>query len=375
MTIPFKKFLNAFFICCLLSMASWGAETVFSAEIRAFSPANLIIYPQDERGSAHEQILQIINEAQSTIDLGAYKIEDPRIADALIKSLERKVVVRVILEKNHYQHEFNKDSQDLVLEQLLKAGAIVHERPDELKEKYPGGHMHARYFIVDGEKLVLTTGNFDQTTFDHCRDFAIVIHKNEENKGQFQLIQEIFERDWDNNPTAPSTEPTVILGPEGQREKIATFLNTATQTLQIYQQYCNDPDMADLLIALHKKGLSIQLLMMAYPTSYDKDPNQVTQDRLADAGIEVKLVNPDDQIYMHARGIILDNKVALIGTTSLSPPSLDQNRELNVVIKGKTVDALAQQFAKDWSQALSLEKGRQEAKEKKVDWTQKFSKK
>jgi phosphatidylserine/phosphatidylglycerophosphate/cardiolipin synthase-like enzyme len=94
------------------------------------------------------------------------------------------------------------------------------------------------------------------------------------------------------------------------------------------------------------------------------------QDRLAKAGIEVKLVDIDLLTYMHARSIIVDNELALVGTANLSPLSLDPNRELSLIIKGKTVADLAQQFSKDWSQALGLEEGRAKSLAKKVDWNQ-----
>ena len=91
------------------------------------------------------------------------------------------------------------------------------------------------------------------------------------------------------------------------------------------------------MTALKEKGVEIQLLMMAYPTSYDNDPNQLTQDELIRAGIDVRLVDVSKlpHTYMHARGIIVDGKFALVGTANLSPLSLDPNRELSLIIKGK----------------------------------------
>jgi phosphatidylserine/phosphatidylglycerophosphate/cardiolipin synthase-like enzyme len=366
MTGNFKKLINILLSCCFLSMISWGQD--------AFSPDELIVYPQSkEKGTAKSQLLQILNEAQRSIDMAAYKVQDPDIAHALAAKSQEGVSVRLIVEKNPYQHAFNKGGgEDVQLAKLIAAGVTIHERPAHLQEKYPLGHMHVRYLIVDGKKIVLTTGNFDETTFDHCRDFAFVININpgEEGKEKFQVLQGIFNADWNNEPINIPEQLPIILGPEGQRERIAQFLKMSKKTLQIYQQFCNDEKMAEILIALKKEGVAIQLLMMAYPTGYDKEPNQVVQDRLAKAGIEVKLVDIDLLTYMHARSIIVDNELALVGTANLSPLSLDPNRELSLIIKGKTVADLAQQFSKDWSQALGLEEGRAKSLAKKVDWNQ-----
>lgn len=356
-----------FVACCLLTLASLGIEAISSEE--------LVIYPKDTKGTAQKQLLQFIAQAQKSIDMVAYKVQDPKIARALADKAKLGVVVRIIIGTNQFQHEFNKVEQDPSLEILIASGIAIHERPTNLKAKYTNGHLHAHYVIIDGKKLFLTTGNFDQTTFDHCRDFGIVLIRNDETEDKFQLLQSIFEGDWNNEPLSlPVTQASVILGPEGQREQIEEFLNSAKKSLQIYQQYCNDPDIVNQLIALQQKGVKIQLLMMPCPTGYDiEDPNQATQDQLNKAGIEVKLVNVDDGIYMHARSIIRDGGDALIGTTSLSPLSLDKNRELSFIIHGKIVQSMKQQFTKDWDQALNLENGRLKAKEKRVDWNQLFS--
>jgi len=334
----------------------------------------LITYRQDQSGLAKDQLLQIIQGAHKSIDFSAYQIKEPMIVEALKKKAQEGVSLRIIVEEDPYQHSFNKDDgQPTLLLSLMDVEVPIRGRSGILKMKYPQGHNHARYLIIDGEQLVLTTGNFDETTFDHCRDFAVIIKGNQQEC--LPLIQAIFESDWnDKEATTPHDNTSIILGPEGQRGKIAQFLKTAKKKVQIYQQYCNDPGMASLLIDLKKRGVDIQLLMMAYPTGYEKDPNKDTQDLLEKAGINVRLVNIDDRIYMHARSIIIDGLKALVGTASLSPPSLDLNRELSLIITGKVVTALGEQFTKDWAKSVSLADGRKASLKEKLDWNQLFFK-
>lgn len=370
--IQLRKVISALFCFCFFNIVSWGIDSLEPIGIPADA---LITYRQDQNGLARDQILQRIQEARKSIDFSAYQIKDPRIAEALKKKAQAGVSLRIIVEEVPYQHSFNKDGgQPALLLSLMDAGVRIRGRSGVLKMKYPEGHNHARYLIIDGQQLVLTTGNFDETTFDHCRDFAVVVNQNNQQEC-LHFIESVFESDWnDKVAMIPDGNASIILGPEDQRKKIAQFLNTAKKKLQIYQQYCNDPKIANLLVDLKKRGVDIQLLMMAYPTGYEKDPNKDTQDLLEKAGINVRLVSIDDRIYMHARSIIIDDSKALVGTASLSPPSLDLNRELSLIITGKAVTALGEQFAKDWARSVSLAEGREASLKEKLDWNQIFFK-
>ncbi len=370
--IQLKNVIRMLFCFCFFYIVSWGMD---SLEPVGISADTLIIYRQDQNGLARDQLLQIIEGARKSIDFSAYQVKDPMIVEALKKKAQEGVSLRIIVEEDPYQHSFNKDGgQPTLLLSLMNAEVPIRGRSGLLKMKYPKGHNHARYLIIDGQQLVLTTGNFDETTFDHCRDFAIVVNKNNQQEC-LHLIQTIFDSDWNDKAAAILDDPTsIILGPEDQRKKIAQFLNTAKKKLQIYQQYCNDPEIADLLIDLKKRGIDIQLLMMAYPTGYEKDPNKDTQDLLDKAGINVRLVNVDDRTYMHARCIMVDDSKALIGTASLSPLSLDLNRELSLIITGKVVTSLGEQFTKDWNKSVSLAEGREASLKQQINWNQLFFK-
>ena len=115
-----------------------------------------------------------------------------------------------------------------------------------------------------------------------------------------------------------------------------------------------------------EKGIMVEIVMMAYPTNYTSDPNEKTQDTLSAAGADVRLM---DHLYAHGRAIIIDDKYALIGTTQLSPPSLDENREISLVIEGDMVAKLLSQFKADQALSHDLIAGRMQAISKKVDWS------
>ena len=99
----------------------------------------------------------------------------------------------------------------------------------------------------------------------------------------------------------------------------------------MYQQFFNDTIIREYVESLiSDKGVKVEIVMMAYPTNYHFDPNAEAQDSLSKAGADVRLM---DHLYAHARAVIIDDLYALIGTTQMSPPSLEENRVICIVIE------------------------------------------
>ena len=326
----------------------------------------LIIYPQYDEITAKGSLIEEINMAKTSIKMSAYQVKDPGITDALINCAKRGVKIDIILEESPYKHSFNQDnSKSNLVVKLLEAGVTIHGRPEYLKKKHPNGHYHARYFIVDNNRFVITTGNFDETTFDHCRDFAVTFNKNADEK-LFSSLQDLFNLDTANKALCNIKSSSIIVGPQHGKRKFISFLKRAKKSIKLYQQFFNDPEIIEVLKTLIKrKGIKVDVLMMAYPTNYEKDPNQHAQDQLSQAGANVRLINT---LYMHAKAIIIDDKEMIIGSGQLSPPSLNENRELSLKFKGPIVDKMVKIFKEDLNASLDLETGRKKALEEKKDW-------
>lgn len=70
---------------------------------------------------------------------------------------------------------------------------------------------------------------------------------------------------------------------------------------------------------------------------------RVLEEMMLERGVNVDHTT----LYGHARAIIIDEEKALIGTAQLSPPSLDENREVSMIIKGPVVSQLLMKFEED----------------------------
>jgi len=66
-------------------------------------------------------------------------------------------------------------------------------------------------------------------------------------------------------------------------------------------------------------------------------------------------VREDPRLYMHAKIIVVDGKIAFVGSENISTQSLDQNRELGIIVSDAGVlNTLQQTFQEDWGVSRSV---------------------
>lgn len=353
--------MNRLLLIALLILGACESPKTLPPEL---PESSLLVIPYDEEGRrAHEVYLKAIQEAQHTISLVMYTFSDPLLIDALIDARNRGVDVRVIKEKKVFAHENNRGSlakQEEGLEKMRAAGILIHGQPQRLLEKDPGSQAHQKVLIIDNSYAFLMTGNWSQKTLSQGRDFAVAITPKTDPQALAEIIR-VFEADWDNRPVEVSC-PSLVWGPDYQRSQLRELLESAKESIWIYQQIYTDPAFAQLLQLKAKKDLDVRLISMPYPFGGKSDDNAPFEDALLKAGGNVRL---NLNYYMHAKVIIVDGKRAYIGSCNFYSPSIDSNRELGWVTENVSVlDELKKVFLTDWQTAVSFEEG----KDVKKDW-------
>lgn len=119
---------------------------------------------------------------------------------------------------------------------------------------------------------------------------------------------------------------------------LAIFLKRARRSVEIYAEEVADPALDALLIKLHRR-VRLEILVASSYAS----PGLTA---LLRAGVAVRDLRYP---YVHAKMFLVDGVVAFVGSENLSPTSLDLNREVGVLVRGKSVTYAAATFALDWS--------------------------
>lgn len=284
----------------------------------------LIVEPEMGRAP----ILNAFHDANHSIDLVMYGFTDEQLLRALTR--QRNKSIKIILERTPYKAE-SENNKTISLLDSLQMNWHGNVPPYRL--------VHEKTLIIDDHKAYIMTFNFTRSTFKDTRNFALVIDDPE----RVSAIQQIFEADW-NHVAIANHHPDIILSPDDSRAKFEKAIREADHHIYIYAQCVNDYKIVGALAKAARKGVKIEIL-----TSGSMRCKQM--DYLERAGV---LVRQSRRLYIHAKVMIIDNDLAIIGSTNFSRASLDDNRELSVITHDKSViHKLNEVFMKDWDNATT----------------------
>lgn len=262
-----------------------------------------------------EIIPSYIENAKNDILLEVYMLSETRTQEALIKAYKKWIKVRIILEKDPYL-AYNINNK--AYEKLTKAWINVI-----WSDKSDYSYNHSKVLIIDDLSIV-STWNYSYSTFTKNRDFFIFTKDQNINK----KLRENFENDFkkikinifDNN---------LVFSPNSSRIIFEKMFLWAKQEIKMYFQYFDDDLLVEKLINLkNEKNIDIQAII---PSTAKNDENVLKMEK---AWIKIYSMS---KYTMHAKAILIDQKYLYIWSTNFSNNSLDNNREVWILLINKLV--------------------------------------
>src|SRR5438477_337327 len=106
-----------------------------------------------------------------------------------------------------------------------------------------------------------------------------------------------------------------------------------------------DSSTEQALTSAAQHGVHVEVILPA-PSGSSGDSNSQGIATIKQGGVQVR---EDSQLYMHAKIIVVDGVKAFVGSENISSQSLDQNRELGIIVSDATVlNRLQSTFQTDW---------------------------
>jgi phosphatidylserine/phosphatidylglycerophosphate/cardiolipin synthase-like enzyme len=198
---------------------------------------------------------------------------------------------------------------------------------------------HAKAIVVDRSVALIMNLNLTRSSFESNREFGIATTW----PAEVDAAQAIFDADWSgSNPTEIGK---LVLSPINSREVLTGLIDSADQTLDIYLEVLRDPEAIDRLTAAEDRGVEVRVI-----ASPDSDPvAQTILSDLVDRGVEVRFISDP---YIHAKAIVVDGERAFIGSQNFTATSMDENREIGLVIEDRPMlDRLRAIFDADFAAA------------------------
>lgn len=287
------------------------------------------LFVQPEAGRA--PILEEIDAARASITLEIYLLSDEEIIAALERAAARGVRVRVILEEQPFGGARN---QPVVFERLGRAGIEV--RWDNPAFRF----THIKTFVVDGRTALVMNQNLTRTSFTGNREFGVITTR----PADVAQAAAIFESDW-RRGAEPEPGP-LIVSPTTSRPELLALIDGATRTLDLYAEVVRDPEIMDALAAAERRRVAVRLVMSGDLDGTDDNAEERAE--LTAAGVEVRLARGG--LYIHAKMILADGRRAYVGSQNFTATSLDQNRELGMILTDpNSLGLLARTFANDFA--------------------------
>lgn len=289
----------------------------------------LFIEPQD----GYTPIVDAIDNARRSIRVKAYLLTSSDIIDALQAAARRGVSVRLLLE--HHPHGGSVDL-DLIAA-LQRQGVIVKEDSQAFT------HMHEKTLVIDDETAIIMTGNLTASAFRSNREYGVIVWQPQDVS---ELIA-VFEADWARQEVDLS-DSRLIWSPDNARERILALIDQSTVSLDIEHQNMQDVEIVRRLEDALARGVRLRLICTP-GDPIERDPDEPGRQALRRAGAQIRyLYEP----YVHAKVLVVDGRLAMVGSQNLTSVSLDFNREAAIVFEqASAVDQLLAQFRADWALA------------------------
>jgi phosphatidylserine/phosphatidylglycerophosphate/cardiolipin synthase-like enzyme len=289
--------------------------------------SSLMVMPSD----GTRPITGPIRAAKHTIDLTTYLLTNHTIIHDLEYAHANGVQVRVILEHHPYGGGGSSSSNQSAYDQLYAADIPV-------RWSNPAYRLtHEKTMIVDGTTAYILTLNYTKSAFKSNREFGVA----DTNAADVREAEAIFNADWNDQPYTP-LDPNLFLSPVNSRAHTLALIARARKSIEVYAEEVQDVEVEQALVHAAQRGVQVRLITNAGDSTNAKGVNL-----LQSGGVDVHEIKKP---YIHAKAIIVDDRWAFIGSENISTSSLDDNRELGVLVNDQdSLARLTSTFEQDWA--------------------------
>jgi phosphatidylserine/phosphatidylglycerophosphate/cardiolipin synthase-like enzyme len=331
-------------------------QPAVSSEQRASSGAFYTVYfttPSPDSkdatsGGIEMNLIDLINTAQSSIDVAVFEFNLQGVADALIAAHQRGVNVRIVYDDEHTE-------EDPQMAQMIRAG--IPATPDERS-----AFMHNKFLVFD--RQIVWTGSWNLSTNDTFRNNnnAIAIRSSKLAENYADEFEEMFGGTFGPSKPADTPNPVFTLdgvqienyfSPEDQTmPNVVNAVNTATQSIHFMAFSFTEDSLGQAMMARAASGVEVAGIFeqRGADTEYSECPPMLG------AGLDVRL---DGNSYtFHHKVVVIDGKIVVLGSFNFSNNAIESNDENLLIIHDAGLAAQYEsEFQRRWVEAAKPVEG------------------
>lgn len=264
---------------------------------------------------------------KSWLKIQVYEFTEKKIRNLIINLLKKWTDVKIIIEDKKFQ-QYRNTYKDLI--NLFTGYKNITIKSD--KQMWTE-YIHSKIDLLD-DSFWIKTNNITASAWKSSREY--MFHSYD--IWVKESLDKVFDKDWSGDKIdTKDIHPNLLICNINCRDWIENLLNNAKESILIETQYITDPNIWEIL--KNKSDLSWFQIIVA-----NTDDNSDLLDYFWPWKIK-KLKKP----YVHAKMILIDNKYLILGSINLSENSLDNNREIWIILIDQyLIDKFKNQFDKDW---------------------------
>lgn len=264
--------------------------------------------------------------------------------------------VQVIVDHNEY--ESNPIEQGLVA-RMIDGGVSVHLSNPIFVQSFE------KDLVIDQRRVLIMTMCLEPATFTDTRDYGLILA----NPSIIRNVTQLVDNDWNYsappgttplpyNPTPPIKVPGLIVSPVNATNTLTSLIQQARHTIDVTTEWLDDPYLESQLIAAVQRGVKVRLILPLSPRN--DSSNLAGIDLLASKGVQVHVTIGQyppvgSMPYMHAKTMIVDGRIAYLGSIDLQTQTTSNDRELGITFHvPQLIAQLNTQFQSDWAASTTL---------------------
>ena len=294
----------------------------------------VIVMPED----GIDTVRDLIESARRTLHVKMFTFDDPELIQAVLAARQRGVAVSVLLNPAKFSGLRMNDA------------TYVTFRDGDIDVGWTSPRFavtHEKSVVVDETLALITTFNFSPKYFEKTRDYGVLLDDPE----AVAAILACFEADKQGLAFEAEDYGPLAWGNLNARRAVAGVIDGARKTLAIQHPKFNDDAILDRVLDAVARGVRVRLLCGGHQGIEDWDlmANLSSQRILARAGVRVR---KQSHLRPHAKLLLADGELALVGSMNIDNQAYDQRRELGVVFDDPVaMKLLKKRFVADWREA------------------------
>lgn len=330
-------------------------------------------------------IFDAISQAQESVYICIYIMENTNMYALLQDLLEKGVEVTILIEGSPVGGMTSSEQEKL--NTISDCGADVRIINYSGADSGRYNYVHAKYAVIDGETVVLTSENWTQDNLNGSLTASNEIYSGDngnrgwgavvESRPYAELMLDIFMNDFsteygdvidfdekypeantytlgDYKPVESASFPsyqaevTPVMSPDSSADAIEYYISEADERVYVEQQSFTYDIMADdspIRYMSLRAAAGVECRFILSGGISTDDPEKVVQEINSSTQISAATM---DKPYVHNKGIISDD-VAIVNSINWTSSSIDMNRESGVAIYSADIaDYFADAFDRDF---------------------------